>query len=164
MICSKDAHKVLIKYPHLDRFNLEKALYRAYPKQVIGLLGKYTDIEKVFAMCNNGYFKYNREIEDIDWNGIVFHYNYLTEKYLNEFFPYADLVALNIIKNFSFAFIDRYIRRMKVRNLWYLKKVLIDEAGGNMVDAARYRRIGEVHLESKKGEKIDINGMKSYVE
>lgn len=169
--CSQDARKVFNKFPDVDRFLVEQMLFKAYPQPVNYLLGKYDkNIEKILAMLNNGYCKnINRNLGDIPkWDDWKFHYHYLTEQYLTTDFPYGDIIAFKDISRFSTVFIERFIRRLRVKNLWYLRKVLIQEHNSLFEDVQNYKHIEEVKDSIRdigdKGDKISANNLKEYTE
>jgi hypothetical protein len=172
--CSTEARKIVKCYPDgmLDRFSIERALECGTPHTVKKLIDKYGEsqksMKKITAMLNNGYLKNlpKREIGDINWDKIMFHYYYLSENYLKEDFSYSNIVALNDIANFNFEFIDKFIKWLRVKNLWYLRKVLISESMKQVVDAEKYKNISDADVVDMqdKGEQINTGHLEEYAD
>jgi len=166
--CSTDARKVFNKYPifaNENRIEVERALFTSLPSIFNQVMKKYNDPAKVIAMIKNGYRKVDRgfgEGESINWDDIIFHYYYLTEKYLKVDFSYSQLFALNDISKFSFKYINKYIYTIKVKNLWYLRKVLSEEAKRAIEDVTIYKDVSEIALSEKGNVLIDKEGLEEY--
>lgn len=159
MVCSKDARKVIEKYPVLkDRiFLIEQALYKAFSKNFNALYKKKNNLEAVLAMSKNGYFRYiDRKIDQIEWNNIMFHYFSVCNEYLKEDFKYEDLLAFNEICKHDLNHVKSFYKKLKVKNLWYLSKVLKESQKNNIIN---YKNIDDVSYINKcKGEKINYIG------
>lgn len=168
--CSKDARKVLDKYAGIDQFKVERMLYKGNVVTAMQLLKKHgTDdkaVEKITAMLDNGYCKnLNRNIGEIAWDKIMFHYYYLVQSYLVEDFPYNDILAINDMANFGLPFIQQCKDKLKVKNLWYLRKVLTTAFESGIKDSVTYRHISQVtDIKTDKGSKVEIDHLKGYVE
>jgi len=173
-ICSNDAVKVLKEFPEADPFSIEQALYATSPKVLVLNIKnqKGKDIahrvEIIRAKCACGYAKnIDREMPPLAWESFKEHYGYLTTYYLKKSFSYRDLEAIQDISTFNFPYIGEVIKRIKVQNLWYLRKVLFSEFEADIRDKGIFKRQADVYIEpiSNKGAKIIIDeSLKQYAE
>ena len=148
------------KYPELSKniFLVEQALEKAFSKNFLSLYKKNEfDFQKTLAMCKNGYFKnVDREINDIEWNKILFHYFFLVENYVDSDFDYQSFVAINDIANFDIEYIKLVIRKINVKNIYYLRKVLLEEKKINQ----EYKIIEDkCYMNSVRGKVIKYEGL-----
>jgi hypothetical protein len=155
--CSKDARKIIKNYPELEIniFMVERALFKSYPVSFNRLYKKERDLDKIFSMIWNGYFKnINRNMTEPLWDEILFHYMFLIEEYLITDFNYNALVALNDIKSYGFDLIRSTIRKIKVKDLWYLRKVLLGQ--NTIIDEPTYKHLDTIKPQ-KQGKPIKFD-------
>lgn len=158
--CSIDARKVIDVYEVTDIFDLETSLNRAYSKN-INFMAKKKGIAAAIAMAKNGFFKDIPIRVNIDFNdkNIKRVYNLLTNMYLDKDFQYEDFNAIIDISGFDSVTILKTTENLKVKNLWYLRKVLL--LNNNRSD---YSIVNEIEIKDikQKGNLININFLNEY--
>lgn len=155
--CSHDARKVIKKLPHLsDRLYLiESILFNAYSHNFLYLYKKHDNFDKAMSMIKNKYFKnVDREMDQINWNDGLWHYQSLVNKYLKADFNYSDLSTLNDISRFSLPIVESLYHKLKVKNLWYIRKVLVQECSTNKNNYITVNQMSNMNCE--KGNKLNV--------
>jgi hypothetical protein len=159
-ICSVDVRRVLNHHPDMNVFDGERALNRAFSQNIL-LLSKKKDIVAALAMANSGYFKNVQQRVDVDFNNprVKRTYNLVCNMYLDKDFQYEDFIAIKDISKYDSISILKTIDQIRVKNLWYLRKVLVSNN-----NESEYANISDIKFTDikHKGEKISLDFINGY--
>lgn len=159
IFCSTDARKVLNKLPELQKnvFILERALFKARPNNIIGEYKRGSSLEKILALSKNGYYKFDRKLDQIDFDKTLFHYFSVMTKFVKADVKYAELLALNEISSFRLSDVEEFYVKLKHNSLFYLRGALRQNKEDLESEKRIYTRIDKPIMNNKRGGKIKIN-------